>query len=447
MDFYSRGRATTSHLREDVFSHIQESCKYLKASISEIDEQSYSITGRSSSNWKTFGDQYTITLKKENSNTLIEIYYNRIGLHGPYKDFIESFFKTLARHIPLQSGIQYDTVNIKQTALVTNILSNDQFPKLIIPWQQVLIYNFDAKILSFTDTMNEEIDSLTLYPIELGNRLEFKNKKENKTFLVIPIRDISKIESFSEETGSFRKKNEFVIAVEFRDHDDIKSIKFEIEEKHIGFLIEQVNKLRELDKQDYYQSANLQYLTESNNLQDTEVQFKSLVLASGEDVLWSNLFGLHKVKGAVTRVHALTNFRVIDYDLQTHNCGRIFLRDVDDVIVMNQNRRSHSERIGAFTGSGFRYGFSGTTVGTSKGISETIGDVVFMKDGIPYITFAQISDPSGLARLAKTVKKQLFVEKKFVKIQQTGIKSTCSKCGNLNPSDSSFCNKCGSILE
>jgi ribosomal protein L40E len=443
MDFYTKGTAITSSPKEEVFPQIQETCKELKANISQIDRQNYSIEGKSSATWKTFGDKYTIILKKEERNTQIEIYYNRIGLNRPYKDFIELFFKILAKHIPLQSGIQFNIMNIKQESLLSNQIENNQFTKMIIPWQQIPIYNFDTKIISFVDsTIYDEVDHLILYPIELGNRLEFKNKKDAKVALTIPIKLISKIESLSEEIGSFRKKNELIVAIEFRDYDETKLIKFWIEEKSISFLIEQINKLGELENQDYHKSIPLQYGIDSN-FQITNVQFKNLILAQGEEVLWSNSFVLRGVK-AIARIQALTNFRVIDYDSQTHQCGRILLPEVDDVIVMNQNRRSHSERIGTFTGTGFRYGFSGTSASTSRGTSETIGDVVFMKDGIPFITFSQISDPSGLVRLAKTIKKQLFAEKKT---NQTLSKPTCSKCGNSNPADSSFCNSCGYVLK
>ena len=36
----------------------------------------------------------------------------------------------------------------------------------------------------------------------------------------------------------------------------------------------------------------------------------------------------------------------------------------------------------------------------------TIGDVVFIADGKPYITFRQVSDPHGLASVVKSIRMQ-----------------------------------------
>jgi hypothetical protein len=107
----------------------------------------------------------------------------------------------------------------------------------------------------------------------------------------------------------------------------------------------------------------------------------------------------------------------------------------------------------------------------------TIGDVVFIAMGKPYIIFRQIGDPHGFASVVKSIRKQTHIitggqvqtgiikEEQtrsgqiYNKMQVTQTKRvtpnsnivdiiTCNKCGNSNnPKGSKFCNKCGSKLQ
>ena len=105
-----------------------------------------------------------------------------------------------------------------------------------------------------------------------------------------------------------------------------------------------------------------------------------------------------------------------------------------------------------------------------------------MSNGEKVITLQGISDPTGLSRLVKSIKKQLYPEKeiqRFLKEEQKeehgsnsktaiecpnckygnlktanfcnkcGTKLTvkCTQCDKMNPAGSSFCNKCGFALQ
>jgi hypothetical protein len=138
---------------------------------------------------------------------------------------------------------------------------------------------------------------------------------------------------------------------------------------------------------------------------------------------------------------------------------------LDDIVVMNQHRVSESN----YTSFG---GMRGSPrIGTGKSKSKNVGDIVFIYQGNPRITFRQIPDPQGVARLAKAARKRLLEEKKAVekmnkarlqeqqqreKQQQQQQKkrisittttnkgtTTCPRCNSKNPEGSKYCNNCG----
>lgn len=197
---------------------------------------------------------------------------------------------------------------------------------------------------------------------------------------------------------------------------------------------------------------------------------------ASEQVIWRNDVMTGIIHRKVVETQIITNRRVLQANQS------VGLTDLDDIIVMNQHRKS--ERSG-FYGRGAGYG-------TSRG--RTIGDVVFMYRAQPVIIFTQIADPSGVCRLAKTARKSLLnlikqTEKEQARIiahQEKQIKQaqklepkqskvtnhvtqiqtkksdgayiatikknneangiTCLKCANNNPSNSNYCVICGSKL-
>jgi hypothetical protein len=172
----------------------------------------------------------------------------------------------------------------------------------------------------------------------------------------------------------------------------------------------------------------------------------------GEEVLWRNERTKGIFKKTVIEVQIITNYRVIKNDFG------IMLKDVDDITIMNQHRVSQSEHMGVYSGRYARFG-----MGNSTSRSKNIGDVVFMIDGRPIIVFGQIVDPHGVARLAKSCRKEILqrtkeIEKENYKIQREMEKAAkqktvsrkgiiCGQCNHNNPQRAKFCNSCGSKLE
>jgi hypothetical protein len=176
-----------------------------------------------------------------------------------------------------------------------------------------------------------------------------------------------------------------------------------------------------------------------------------------EKTIWHNEITKGIFKKQVVDTQGITNYRVI------HNNSQILLKDVDDIVVMNQHRVSQSSYMGTSTGRYARFGYGSST---SKGIS--VGDVVFMYQGRPYIIFKQIADPNGVVRLAKSARKQLLTaikaaEKLRSQSQKEVSKKTttkrnikendrvnnnnnianCPRCSSSNPKGSKYCNNCG----
>ena len=82
----------------------------------------------------------------------------------------------------------------------------------------------------------------------------------------------------------------------------------------------------------------------------------------------------------------------------------VLLPALEDVVVNNQRRTSSTDSVAFYSGSYHRYAGSLSGVRNTKGTSVTIGDVVFIADGKPFITFNQVADPHGLARVVRSKK-------------------------------------------
>ena len=170
-------------------------------------------------------------------------------------------------------------------------------------------------------------------------------------------------------------------------------------------------------------------------------------------MLWTHTDTEGIINAHATWSEALTNFRVFQYNFRTHLANYALISRIDDVIVTNQRRISESQSSGIYYGT--RFGSMRTGTGNTRTTSSsiTIGDVIFMVDGRPFITFTQIKDPHGLARIAKSVMKQtLKVEKllnKTIKNNEKKIKKdlVCQTCKKSNPANSNFCNYCGNSLQ
>lgn len=296
-------------------------------------------------------------------------------------------------------------------------------------------FEFPIELVRYIDGMpNHTLNKLVIHPIEVGNKLEFRG--ESGTNFLIPVGNIVEVNTTDQTRGKFDRKN-LLIEIEFKS-DNVQSLAFNVEDNYIESILTKTLKPQEAE---YWDTVELQYIMDGNVV-NTKLYYTPPFLSDGEELLWANV----KTEGINYKhlrwLEALTNFRAIYYDFDKHECGRIPLNFVDDVTV--KNRQDSTGRFGEFTAASGKWG-------VSEG--GKVGDVWFMKDGNPFVTFSRVSNPDGIADLARAVIKKLFapVRTRKAQLPMAGEKPAvtdykCSYCGNINPEGSLYCSKCGYAL-
>ena len=120
-------------------------------------------------------------------------------------------------------------------------------------------------------------------------------------------------------------------------------------------------------------------------------------MATGpETIVWKNITTKGFWHKRIAQALELTNYNVILNDL------RIPLSDIDNVIVSDTHSISHGSHMTIGTGGYYARSY----MGFSNSTSNQIGTVMWMQNGVPRMTWTNISDPTGLARLASYEIKQ-----------------------------------------
>lgn len=325
-------------------------------------------------------------------------------------------------------------------------------------------YSIDEAI----DGRNEEIknaNKLVIYPIELGNLIQVE-RKDGTALFSCPLSECQ-VGTVTETKGRFKKSEDLwlriVPSVEARTNGEVR---VNVKDKEINEILNVVTYFRSLEK-DFWRTVDIFYYNRGE-LATSKIPVRAPVLAEGESLLWSHI----QTKGIINKqanfFAAITNFRAFIYDFQEHDSGRVFLPGVDEVIVSNQQRVSESNSAGMYSRG--KYG-AGVYSGSSSGTSHTIGDVVFIADGKPIVTFGPVADPHGLARLAKAAvkdikeaykelerkaksaekeepkKKEIMLEAPAVTQSSIVEQITCPSCKNPVSKGSNFCNNCGAKLQ
>jgi hypothetical protein len=306
-------------------------------------------------------------------------------------------------------------------------------------------YNID--VVRYIDGQpSKMLGKLVIHPIEVGNNLEFKSTKDTSRFQ-IPIDDITEINT-PEQAEETRDKKHVLLEIEFKDSQgDKKSMVINVFDRHIEDLL--VKTLKPME-QKYWDVVELEYDL-GGITKTTQLCYKTPFLSDGEELLWINSMVEGIANKHIRWLEALTNFRAIYYDFEKHESGRIPLNFVDDVLVKNLATAGF-DRIGRFNEVGIRtFLQTGIERHTTR---ETVGDVLFMRDNKPIVSFLQVSDPYEVANLAKGMINQLFkpVKKGRVRLPMAAVGArenvvrTCTYCGNVNAVGAEFCNNCGFAL-
>jgi hypothetical protein len=134
----------------------------------------------------------------------------------------------------------------------------------------------------------------------------------------------------------------------------------------------------------FWAYRSLTFQTNSNNNTNQRRTFDiypmAPFLAEGEEIIWHQMKTEGRRNNKVEWIQALTNYRVFHYA-----GAMVLLPALEDVVVNNKRRTSRTNSVGFYSRSyhnlsGFR---------NSTGTSTTIGDVVFIAMGKPFIIFSQ----------------------------------------------------------
>lgn len=180
---------------------------------------------------------------------------------------------------------------------------------------------------------------------------------------------------------------------------------------------------------------------ESQGILPSEIQAFLSEKSTQKEKLEKEITDLERRKEQLER-QIITTTRVL------LNGKALSLAEVDDILVMNSHSVSEGERESYGRGSSWGSSHSSESSGRSYSERRTVGDVVFVRQGQPYIVFKQLPDPDGIVRLAMSARQSLLetMASKKNKKEEKITRITCPRCNTENLVDANFCNSCGQSL-
>jgi hypothetical protein len=250
---------------------------------------------------------------------------------------------------------------------------------------------YDVETVKWIDgfTKDNKINKMILRPIEAGNMVELWRGKEVQ--LMITSGTLHAVKVVEETKKSFvRKKQDLLLELSFysnqqqKQQQNLSSILLNVEDKQVPEIMHYMQGIKETEAKNYWSNVyGLPFLLE------------------GESYIWSYLRTEGTIKKRATWLEAVTNYRILQYNVQQHAANFVSLAALEDAVVMNQKRISQSTGYASYGRS--KYHIAGT--GSSRSTGITIGDIVFVSQGRPFITFNQVEDPRGLVKLVKSITK------------------------------------------
>jgi hypothetical protein len=147
---------------------------------------------------------------------------------------------------------------------------------------------------------------------------------------------------------------------------------------------------------------------------------KGYDIMQGEQILWRHDIEKGVIHKEVIQEWFITNHRAmlrvpVSNENQKPQLAYVGYL-ISESVVMNQFRKSQGNRVGNFVGSYSGGGFAGVSSGISSSKSISYGDLVFLANGKEMFRFRGISDPNGVNRLVKALKKQVKEQKSKNKV-------------------------------
>ncbi len=278
-----------------------------------------------------------------------------------------------------------------------------KFPGPLIIEPSKISYNtFEGDLLHDYEFFNKnQRISIDVLPVELGNKLVLYSDKEKNNSLEIKLNQISNIETVDDENG-FMDIKKTLVQINLINNSDIILY---FEDYKITEFISLVNNLTQLNHS-YWKFVEIEFSV-GKNFYPTKIYFNTPFLAKGEQLLWSYVGMGGVLNKKASFVMALTNFRSLIYDFETHQCEYVLLSSLDEIAVKNPHRVFRSTGEVSFSWSEPNDVKIISDVDMKNGRQFTIGDIVFSIEGEKTITFGQMENPQGLAEFAKLIKENV----------------------------------------
>jgi len=341
-----------------------------------------------------------------------------------------SFSKMVQFDIPKSVGSAFESKIIKQ------LIKQQEYDHI--------------ELVKWIDGNSKDHNKIIFHIQESGHQIEFRNSKNKNENLILNFQNISQVSIIEEIKKKFLgEKKDKLLGLTLRDGNEII---INVEDKEAENIQKDLEVLRNTDTVNYWRSINLPYENDSGAITNIEILPNTPFIARNEILLWYRTETKGLVHKNITWIDAITNYRIFQYNFENPGANYVILTSLDDIAVTNRYRVSAGQNYGFFTGQRYgsmRSGFYNST-GNSK--STSIGDVVFLANGRPFIKFNQVGDPSGMVKLVESARKHLRdlqrivarTEKKTVSNEINTI--FCPDCNFSNPTSSKYCNQCGSKL-
>jgi hypothetical protein len=346
----------------------------------------------------------------------------------------------------------------------------------------VLLNEYEIKVLIQNDEKNYNVNSLRLYPIELGAYIYIFNKKEESGFH-IPIKLINDVHIVSETVGKIRKKQDLMLFVSYFENTihhvnntNNVSLLIDVDDLQINNILKELKFIHQKLQDDILWTSKSIKTSSTNKDSSINIYPNLPFLFKGEEILWTNKDTQGIINKKITFLDLVTNYRVLQYDYFNHTGTSILMDEIENAVVNNQRSIPKTSYIGATLKSKILRG--GGQLSKEEG-DLTYGDVIISSFDKSYsvlskksvITIENVSNPSRVASVIMDTKKKLHTESEsqFPKKDRYPQKITrnefesddsandnnnsgsdqviCSKCESKNLEDSIFCNYCGAKIE
>ncbi|HZD82259.1 MAG TPA: zinc ribbon domain-containing protein [Nitrososphaeraceae archaeon] len=355
---------------------------------------------------------------------------------------------------------------------------------------QIPLYEIEGIENITTGQIDKKVKYLELHPVEWDAQIVFGYKyayNDSKQPFGFYIGNILDIYVTSESKGMIKKKEDLMVAMTILGIDNKEyRLRVNLNNNYVKELIDEVQALKQKEfDAEYWTYRSLTLLTSNGAKKTVVIYLLTPFLAEGEEIIWQNLKtdSNDKVKAKIIFIEVFTNYRVFRYSYEQHAGTVILLPSIDEIVVNNIQNTSNKKQIGTYS----QVSHYLTSIGNVTN-PQNIGDVEFIVEGRSFMAFQHISDPEKLASAIELMKKQWdnmqiseqiepgsnklvdhsetppveetqlnndqtsqLIETQLQPVQDTESKNVatniiCSQCGNNNPVDSKFCNKCGSRL-